>query len=290
MVLVGYNFVLMVITASVGLMFDVFVYCILFIFSFIAFLRGFIKELLSIVGHFAAFYFSYAFHDQIKDFAANYLHIQAIAPMVLYSGAYFALVIALWVVNSIVCMVLLPIRLGFIDRLFGILLGLTKGFAFCFVASVILTAFLSVFNVAEEEGAEVPLPLWLADSRMYSVFGSVRSYVDKQMQSELLSGVVGAIGKQALSSSESDGDDFGMDSAANILDKMGFSSDGVDNSNSSKHKSVDVDSSNSSKRKSIDNASKDDSVKDDDEVFNKNSVVAEAATDEGDSEGDEDDA
>ena len=276
MVLVGYNFVLIVITASVGLMFDVFVYCILFIFAFIAFLRGFIKELLSIIGHFAAFYLSYAFHDQIKDFAANYLHIQAIAPMVLYSGAYFALTIALWVVNSIVCMVLIPIRLGFIDRLFGILLGLTKGFVFCFVASVILTAFLSVFNVAEDDGTEAPLPLWLADSRMYSVFGSVRSYVDKQLQSELLSGVVGAIGKQTLSSS-ADGDDLSVDSAANILDKMGFSSNKGD-------------SSSSSKRKSVDSASKDDDIQDDDEAFNKNSVVAEAAADEEDTEGDEEDS
>lgn len=187
-------------------MFDGLVYVIFGIITLIAFLRGFIKELLSIVGQVVAIYLTYYFNDYFTTILNHgVLKSGTMASIIAYVAVYLVCIIAFWVINTMISLALRPIRLGFLDRFFGIVLGATKSYILCFaiyIAIIIVYPMLEGLEdntgqpTAELEEKQASVPKWLQNAKTYTAFKFTQDLLDHTLSDVWVDGFVESIQKK----------------------------------------------------------------------------------------------
>ncbi|KPJ49343.1 hypothetical protein AMJ40_05770 [candidate division TA06 bacterium DG_26] len=105
-------------------------------------IKGFVKELFLIVGIVAGVVIAMRFYPYVRDMLMAWIHsptISTVAGFVLI----FILVCALFVIlgNAISGLVHL-LKMGFLDRFLGAILGILKGILICGIASMLILAFI----------------------------------------------------------------------------------------------------------------------------------------------------
>lgn len=190
------------------MMFDGIVYLIFGVFTLIAFLRGFIKELFSIAGQVGAIYITYHFNDQAtKVLSKNIIQSQSIASIVSYILVYLMCLFLFWIANTLISMALISIRLGFIDRFFGILLGALKSYIICFtiyVSSIIIYPMLEEINsddIKTNDKKEIIVPQWISSSKTYPFFKTTQEIIDRSIKDTWSDGLILTI-KQKIEESQ----------------------------------------------------------------------------------------
>lgn len=162
-------------------MFDQVVLVIIGFFTMIALFRGFVRELLGILGLVASVMATYYLTPYGTMLLSQKIPSFFVSQFV--SGSLilaFSLILS-GIVNGFLGDALHGIRHGFADTVLGGLLGFAKG---CIVAFLLYTAVIfasPIMNPSmdlDDEYSEAAVPTWLASSRTYPIFLQTHKYLN----------------------------------------------------------------------------------------------------------------
>lgn len=160
---------------------DIAVIAIVLFFVILGFYRGFIKELLGIIGIVATFMLTSRHHDAFFDMYISRVGGSGILAGILSGITVFVCVmICVILINNFAIRILNPIRHNALDRMAGSLVGMMKSLALSYVLFCVIETFVYVFAPYPEgvtEIEEVRLPAWFADTYVYNVFSVASEYV-----------------------------------------------------------------------------------------------------------------
>ncbi len=154
------------------MIFDIIVIAVLLISAIIAFLRGFIREALTILGVLGGLVAAYTSAPQLSVYVRGWLGVKdglepellfgiiprtLVADILAYGGIFIVVVILLSIVSHFLAEAVKNMGLGAIDRTFGVVFGIIRG--------VILLGllYLPVHLLVDEETKNT----WFADSRAH---------------------------------------------------------------------------------------------------------------------------
>ncbi len=104
--------------------------------------RGLIKEVSSIVGVLAGFYFAYSYYRPVADLLSEWISNTGYRNILGFMIIFFAVAILVAAVAVIIKYVLKIASLGWFDRICGTIFALVKGVLIVSVVILILTTFL----------------------------------------------------------------------------------------------------------------------------------------------------
>ena len=164
-------------------MLDFIILFILILFILFGVLRGFIKELLSIIGIILSIIITINNYDiiiRIFEIENNLLVFNIISTLCVFIISMIIIIL----IQSWITYVLYPIRLGFFDRFFGFFLGALKGVFISYLALTIINIFYYSLHVEPDikhkESAyksEKILPIWVKSSFSHDCFLIIDPYV-----------------------------------------------------------------------------------------------------------------
>lgn len=122
--------------------FDIFIIVVLSFALIRGFFRGLIRELASIVGVAAGFYAGHTYYQVIADPLSGWISDMAYVNIISFMIIFVAVFFVVGLLGVVITYILKLDFLGWADRLFGTLFGLTKGVFIVAVVVMVLTAFL----------------------------------------------------------------------------------------------------------------------------------------------------
>ncbi|MBF0111823.1 MAG: CvpA family protein [Desulfamplus sp.] len=128
--------------------FDIFIIIVISFGLLRGFFRGFIKEISSIVGVIAGFYGAYTYYKLVAVHLNSLLTDWGYAEWTAYGNIasffliFFAILLFTTLIANIIRYLLKIVFLKWVDRLFGLLFGATKGILVVSVVFTVLTTFL----------------------------------------------------------------------------------------------------------------------------------------------------
>ncbi|MEH0831758.1 CvpA family protein [Anaplasma bovis] len=159
---------------------DIVVVAIVLFFVVLGFCRGFIKELLGIIGLVATFMLTSRHHDAFFDMYISRVGSGILAGILSGITVFVCVIICVMLINSFAIRILDPIRHNALDRMAGSIVGVMKSLALSYVLFCVIETFVYVFAPYPEgvtEIEEVRLPAWFADTYVYNVFSVASEYV-----------------------------------------------------------------------------------------------------------------
>ena len=159
---------------------DVAVVAIVLFFVILGFCRGFIKELLGIIGIVTTFMLTSRYHDAFVDMYISRIGSGILAGILSGITVFVCVMVCVILVNNFAIKILNPIRHNAIDRMAGSIVGMMKSLALSYVLFCVIETFVYVFAPYPEgitEIEEVRLPAWFADTYVYNVFSVASEYV-----------------------------------------------------------------------------------------------------------------
>lgn len=139
--------------------YDLVVLVIMIISTLIAILRGFIREVFSLLGWIGAAIITFIFFEPTANYLGNYFESKIVVSGISVVGLFTISLIAISLVNMILSDFSRAIRLGAIDRSLGLAFGFVRGMI---IVSVIHYCITLVYNKPEEE------PKWFKDATTYN--------------------------------------------------------------------------------------------------------------------------
>ena len=121
---------------------DIIFTAILGIMTIRGFFRGLIREVASIIGLILGFFLANEFYIQGREVVVRLLGNSEYVSAVSYLGIFFGVILAVFIVATLLRKLLKLVLLGWADSLGGGLLGSLKGGLLCSVMLVVLTSFL----------------------------------------------------------------------------------------------------------------------------------------------------
>ncbi len=106
------------------------------------FFRGLIKEISSIIGVFAGYYASYTYYIELSQILSKWISTPSYLNILSFLLIFCGVFIAISLLGSLIKYLLNIAFLGWLDRVFGALFGLTKAVLITSIFLVILTIFL----------------------------------------------------------------------------------------------------------------------------------------------------
>lgn len=137
--------------------FDVIVSVILMICVISSFLRGAVKDVLSLLGYIGAAAITLVAFPWAASMAEDWFKSSIMINIVAVVGVYFSALILISLVNSILLSAAKGFRFGFFDRTLGLAFGLIKGLVVVSALHYMITA------VANDE------PDWLTQGQTYEI-------------------------------------------------------------------------------------------------------------------------
>ncbi len=137
--------------------FDVLVSVIILVSIIVSFLRGFIKDLLSIFGYVGAAIITLYFFPYAVSIAQEHFKDSTVVNFVTVICLYLLVLTVIFIINATILKSLIAFRTGAVDRSLGLLFGFVKGLA------IVSLIHYSVSLVAEDE------PEWLTEGETYSL-------------------------------------------------------------------------------------------------------------------------
>ena len=105
--------------------------------------RGLVKEVSSIFGVLGGFYAAYSYYPQIANLLTRLVADEAYRNILAFLIIFCCILILINVLGIIIKYLLNVAFLGWVDRVFGLLFGMTKGILIVSVLFIILTTFLT---------------------------------------------------------------------------------------------------------------------------------------------------
>ena len=144
---------------------------ITFVSTIFGFARGFLREVFTILNLCLAIVAASLLAPTAAKFFAQHLKDPMWINAAAWVGSYILCWVVIAVVNSFVIDSLKFLRGGFIDRIMGIALGLTRG------ALIVVGIYLGVVITVNAQNDESKLPSWLADAKTLNYIKAQSSYV-----------------------------------------------------------------------------------------------------------------
>ncbi len=171
-------------------MFDIIVIFVVILCVFVSFMRGALKELFGLMGMFLSILLTINHFDFFKTnyMSMKYIESEFVANILSTISVFVIITTAIVIVNSWIMYVLSPIRLGVVDRLSGIFIGVLKGILFSSILFFIIEIYYFTFytkNESENSDVENILPDWLTDSHSYPLFYTIENNLNKYIPQPL---------------------------------------------------------------------------------------------------------
>ena len=97
--------------------------------AIISIVRGFVKEVLSLVAWILAFWVALTFSPQFYVLLSDYISTQSISLFTAFSGLFIVTLILSALVNNLIAAIVVKTGLSGTDRMLGVLFGLLRGVA-----------------------------------------------------------------------------------------------------------------------------------------------------------------
>ena len=144
----------------------------LVISALVGLMRGFLKEILSLIAWGVALYAAWMFAQPVAEtYISKFLPDKYIAYVAAFGGIFIGVLFLIGVVNLLISQVLKATGLGFLDRLLGLILGTVRG---------VLIGALVVFALKFMVGTPDKLPMW-KDSTLAPYFESMATWGYEQL-------------------------------------------------------------------------------------------------------------
>ena len=145
---------------------------ILVISALVGLMRGFVKEVLSLIAWFVAAYAAWMLAEPVaRDYVSRVFNDEKIAYIAALGAIFIGTLFLIGVVNLLISQVLKMTGLGFLDRLLGLILGTVRG---------ILIGALVVFALKFMVGTPDKLPMW-KESQLAPYFESMAAWGYEQL-------------------------------------------------------------------------------------------------------------
>lgn len=109
--------------------FDYIVIGIGFISIFLGITRGVIKEVISLAGWFIAFYVASRYAESFEPFLPHIIEDPSLRMLSLFVMVFFIVLLLVMLSSILLSKLIRSVGLGLIDRVFGSIFGLARGFA-----------------------------------------------------------------------------------------------------------------------------------------------------------------
>ncbi len=168
---------------------SIFLIAVMFVFSF---MRGFIKELLGVLGVICSVSSTYIFYDILSSFFITYVGSLTLSN--LFSGivVFVSATIVTLLINQSVLSIVHNYRLSPIDRTAGLILGIVKSVIAVFFLFSVAHGYCLVTELPNSEDGitledleNIELPNWLSKSEVYPIYIAVKEHVDFMLPEEL---------------------------------------------------------------------------------------------------------
>lgn len=134
---------------------DIALIVIMLISAILAMMRGFTREILSIVAWICAAIGAYLLFEPMLPLAEEYIQPSILAKGVLIGGSFFAILIAISLLVILLTEVILESSIGALDRTLGFIFGLGRGLLLVAVAFLFFTSLVPQQNY----------PAWVQNAR-----------------------------------------------------------------------------------------------------------------------------
>ncbi len=154
----------------------------------IAFIRGAIKEIFCLFGFLSSLLLTYYNYDLFSGFVG--IKSSIVAGIVSTFFMYMITTISFAVINSWIVYVLKPIRLGYSDRFFGVMIGMVKAFIFSFIFFLFIKLiYYTISTNSENEYTNCVLPKWVTQSKIYVPFAYVENNISSFLPERVYSDI-----------------------------------------------------------------------------------------------------
>ncbi|WP_416355388.1 CvpA family protein [Aureimonas phyllosphaerae] len=136
---------------------DAILIAIMLVSGLLAMVRGFSREILSVLSWVAAAAAAYAFYERLTPFMSNYIHNEKIALVASAAAIFFGTLIVVSFITLKIADFIIDSRIGAIDRTLGFLFGAARGLLLVVVAMVFFN-----WLTPPQSGNQPP---WVAQAR-----------------------------------------------------------------------------------------------------------------------------
>lgn len=121
---------------------DLALIALLLISGLLAFSRGFVREVLSILAWVVSFVVALQFYPQLSPYVQRYIESQQIADAIAMGAIFIVSLVILWVISSAISRRVQNSEVGALDRSLGFLFGLLRGAVIVSLLYLLLVQFL----------------------------------------------------------------------------------------------------------------------------------------------------
>lgn len=147
----------------------------LIISALVGLMRGFLKEILSLIAWGVALYAAWILAEPVaKTYVVKFLPDSYIAYVAAFGGIFIGVLFLIGIVNLLISQVLKATGLGFLDRLLGLILGTVRG---------VLIGALVVFALKFMVGTPDKLAMW-KESQLAPYFESMATWGYQQLPAD----------------------------------------------------------------------------------------------------------
>lgn len=178
------------------MLFDSLIIFIVVLCVIISVTRGFIKELCALMFLFLSIFLTANHYDFFTPNYSKYFDSKVILNILSTISVFIILNLIFMIINNWLMYILSPIRLGFIDRVTGIFLGVLKGILLSYVLFFAVHLYCyTVYDKKEygkkEEHSEIKaediLPNWIINSHSYqALFVTAEEAIDMYVPESLI--------------------------------------------------------------------------------------------------------
>ncbi|WP_061932718.1 CvpA family protein [Aureimonas sp. AU22] len=136
---------------------DAILIAIMLVSGLLAMVRGFSREILSVLSWVAAAAAAYMFYEQLTPFMSNYIHNEKVALVASAATIFFGTLIVVSFITLKIADFIIDSRIGAIDRTLGFLFGAARGLLLVVVAMVFFN-----WLTPPQSGNQPP---WVAQAR-----------------------------------------------------------------------------------------------------------------------------
>ena len=152
---------------------DYIILAILLISTGISFVRGFVREVLSLVAWVAAMWVAVLFTPQVSLLIENQISNESIRLVVAFLGLFIATLIVGSLTNTLISQLVKKTGLSGTDRMIGLIFGLARG-------GIIVSLIVLVVGITE-----VPQEPWWQESRMLGHFETLAVWLKSNFPADI---------------------------------------------------------------------------------------------------------
>jgi len=161
---------------------DIVLIAIMLISGILAMMRGFTREVLSIVAWISAAIGAYLVYQPLLPLAQEYIQPDILAKGVLIGGSFFAILIAISLLVILMTEILLESRIGALDRTLGFIFGLGRGIL------LVAVAFLFFSSLVPQQN----YPAWIQNARTMPILEDTGNLIIEILPKGMIEELIGS--------------------------------------------------------------------------------------------------